>query len=108
MRITFDLDNMKDEVVMGKAFLLKVAFPNSIVRYRRSSSGEGGHIEIFDVDISEEAMYDIRYLFGDHYRRICIDASRGTGDKPMLPKQVLFDFKIVKGEIKRAGIWRYL
>lgn len=106
MRITFDLDNMKEDVVRGKAILLKTAFPECIVRYRVSSSGEGGHIELFGADIREEEMYSIRNLFGDHHKRTMIDASRGRNGKVMLPQQVLFDFKIKKGEIKRAGEWK--
>ncbi len=108
MRITFDLDKSKENKIKGKAVLLKMAFPFSDVRYRISSSGNGGHIEIINVNVSEKDMYNIRHLFGDHDRRIAIDASRGVSGNTKLPQQVLFDFKIVKGEIKRAGKWRYI
>lgn len=108
MRITFDLDDTKDEVVKGKAIILKTAFPDSTVRYRRSSSGIGGHIEVIGVDISEKEMYNIRSLIGDHDRRIAIDASRGINGNVKMPQQVLFDFKIVNGEIKRSGEWNYV
>ncbi len=108
MRITFDLDNMKKDVVRGKAILLKKAFPECRVRYRRSSSGNGGHIEILDVQVSEKEMYNIRNIIGDHNKRIAIDVSRHIEGNIRLPQQVLFDFKIVDGKIKRAGTWCYV
>ena len=108
MRLTLDLDNTRDEVVRGKAVLLKVAFPDSTVRYRRSSSGKGGHIEIMNADVCEDEMYRIRSLFGDHNKRISIDVSRHVEGNVRLPQQVLFDFKIVDGKIKRAGDWVYV
>lgn len=105
MRITLDLDNVTEDVAKGKAILLKIAFPGCRVRYRRSSSGKGSHIELFGADVNEKEMYNIRYLIGDHDKRIAIDASRHIEGNIRLPQQVLFDFKIVDGEIKRAGKW---
>ena len=108
MRITFDLDDTREDVVRGKAVLLKIAFSDSTVRCRRSSSGNGGHIEVFGVSVTEKEIYNIRYLIGDHNKRIAIDASRGVNGNIRLPQQVLFDFKIVDGQIKRAGEWIYV
>jgi len=108
MRITFDLDDIKDCKVRGKALLLKIAFPNSVVRYRRSSSGKGGHIEVIGASVDEKEMYSIRKFIGDHDKRIAIDVSRHVNGNIRLPQQVLFDFKIVDGKIKRAGDWKYV
>lgn len=108
MRITLDIDKKKDGVVRGKAVLLKTAFPDCVVRYRRSSSGKGGHIEVMNSSISVEEAYNIRYILGDHDKRIHIDASRSVEGNLKLPQQVLFDFKIIDGKIKRAGDWIYV
>lgn len=108
MRVTIDLDDTKQEKLKMKADLLKMSYPESDVRYRVSSGGCGGHIEMYSSEIDESLMYNIRCLLGDHDKRLHIDLSRGNNDNPMLPKQVLFDFKIVKGEIKRAGEWIYV
>lgn len=108
MRITLDLDDMKEQKIKGKAVLLKIAYPCSPTRYRVSSKGKGGHVELLNAPVSEELMYNIRFLFGDHDKRIAIDYSRGRNGNPMLPQQVLFDLKIVDGEIKRAGDWIYV
>lgn len=106
MRITLDLDNMKEKIIRGKAILLKIAFPECRVRHRISSSGNGGHVEVFGADVDEYLMYNIRMLFGDHIKRVMIDASRGKDGRFMLPQQVLFDFKIKDGKILRAGEWK--
>lgn len=108
MRITLDLDNMKEKKIRGKSILLKIAFPFTYTRYRISSKGKGGHVEVLNAPVDEELMYNIRFLFGDHLRRIAIDWSRGRNGKPMLPRQVLFDFKIVDGIKKYAGGWTYV
>jgi hypothetical protein len=108
MRVTFDLDNIKEHKAEGKAKLLKIAFPLSKVMYRMSSSGKGCHITLYDDfnEINELYMYNIRRLFGDHDLRIKYDLSRGKRDNPMLPLQVLFDFKVVDGETMRATKWK--
>lgn len=104
MRLTLDLDNTKLSKTEGKAILLKITFPRSFVRYRLSSKGRGGHVEMF-ADISEEESYNIRRIMGDHDMRIHYDLMRGKRDNPMFPTQVLFDFKIVDGKIMRASEW---
>lgn len=106
MRITLDLDNTKENIIRGKAILLKIAFPDSRVRYRVSSSGTGGHVDVFGANVNKDTMYNIRVLFGDHERRTMIDASRGVNGRFMLPQQVLFDFKIKDGKVLRAGEWK--
>lgn len=106
MRITLDLDHTNEDTIRGKAVLLKRAFPQSKVRYRISSSGEGGHVEVLDAPVGEEEMYMIRRLFGDHDLRIAIDLSRYKLGKYKLPMQVLFDFKIKDGVVLRAGQWK--
>lgn len=108
MRLTLDLDNLNISKVESKAKLLKIAFPKSKIQYRISSSGKGGHVELFDNinEIDEELMYNIRRLLGDHDLRINIDLSRGKRNNPNLPKQVLFDFKIKNGIEYRASNWQ--
>lgn len=109
MILTFDLDHMKEQKIENKAVLLKSIFPYSSIRYRISSSGKGGHILAYiDEELPENEQYNIRYLLGDHPRRICIDASRGKNGKPNFPQQVLFDIKIKKGKILKAGEWKYV
>lgn len=104
-RITFDIDNSNEDVYKGKAVLLKFMFPKSIVRYRTSSSGNGGHIEVFGADVSESEMYNIRYLLGDHLKRLSIDVSRHLPGGVRFPQQVLFDRKIINGVDMRASPW---
>lgn len=110
MRVTLDLDKMRIERVRGKAVLLKRTFPYAEVRYRTSSSGNGGHVEMYEryglVDL--ETSYNIRRLLGDHDARIRIDLMRGKNDNPMLPLQVLFDYKVIDGIKKEAGKWCYV
>lgn len=106
MRITLDLDHMKESKVKGKAILLKRLFPCSVVRYRVSSSGKGGHVEVLNAPVDEEEMYRLRKMFGDHDLRIAIDLSRYKLGKFKLPKQVLFDFKIKDGVKCYASEWK--
>lgn len=108
MRITLDLDNTKLKVAEGKAKLLKIAFPKSRIMYRVSSLGKGCHVLMYCDGISEAEMYNIRILMGDHNMRIHYDLSRGNNGNPMLPKQVLFGFKVRGGKIHRVSDWRYV
>lgn len=107
MRVTLDLDNTKLKVAEGKAILLKIAYPKARVMYRVSSLGNGCHILMYSNEITEVEMYNIRRLMGDHDKRIGIDMSRGNNGNPMLPKQVLFGFKIKDGKLYRVSEWFY-
>lgn len=105
MRFTLDLDNKKENYIKRKAELCQILFPECKVLYRQSSNKRGGHVAVYNCNLTWQESLQWRFLLGDDIKRISKDRYRY---KLGIPCQVLFTGKVRKGIRKESIQWRYI
>lgn len=97
VRVTLDLDDADELDVLRGVHCLRADGAES-VDIRVSSGGEGFHVRAWFDGLSDEGVERLRRMYGDHVRRIDLDATH-----QIKPDQMLFTRKPNGAE---AGPWR--
>lgn len=96
MRVTVDIDD-RDRIAGVKRKIEEIGMDYEVER----STGGNYHVIISDLDLTFAESVALRRFLGDDPKRLGLDFAFML--YPLKPKQVLFNAKVIDGELVRSS-----